>query len=528
MKAKKCLAVLMAAALILPTIAVNAEEGGDDGETYSLVYATMVDPGSYGPYGTGGTRLPFTNILYEPLLSLNDQLEEQYVLMTGYEETSDGVYEVSLYDYIHDTEGNPVTASDVVFSYEKAEENGSYAQVLSSLVSVEAKDDYTVVFTLENERHNEFITMLASINIITEAAWEASGDDMEHNCVGTSPYRLVDYSEGSYVLYEKTNDYWQTDESLVADRSQSKVDTVRLDVISDLSATAIALENGEIDHPMLLNTADYGLFCNGNDDLTAKDGYVLRVEDSNVMYGMIFNCNEASPTSDINLRKAICTAIDVDAIVANVLEGYGQKVGNFVNPAYVDYDESMEHPDTYFPYSEEDAKAYVEASDYDGTPVKVLVGTNQNLISASVLIQAYLEAVGINCEIEQYETATYNSIRYSEDPTQWDILLVNEQPASAAADLWNIMYFADNSLYDFGNLQHFEDETYQELYEAMADKDTHSTESIQAFLDYTEENAYMYGMFYIYRMAFGSDHVISLALDDSGNLVCGGTEVKPD
>ncbi|MCD8389025.1 MAG: ABC transporter substrate-binding protein [Oscillospiraceae bacterium] len=499
-------------------------ENGDG--TYTLVCSNKTEPGNYGPYGSGGARIPYNNVLYETLVYLNADQEFQNVMISGYEEVSDSVYDVALYDYIHDTEGNAISASDVVFSYQKATENGSYASVLACLADIEAVDDYTVRFTLENETHNSFLTMLTSINIISEAAWEASGDDMAHNAVGTSPYRLTEYQEGSYVLFEKTNDYWQTDESLMTDRGLAYPDTIRWVVIADSSAAAIALESGEIDHSMVIDTVDLPLFV--NDDMSAVDGYAVAQRENNILYGVVFNCSEASECSDVNLRKAICTAIDIEALTTNVLGAYGRPVGNMLSPAFIDCDESMEHLDSYFPYSAEEAASLVEASDYDGSEITMLVGGNANLRAAAVLIEAYLEAVGINCAIEEYETATFDSIRYSADDTAWDFCLVNEQPSSAAGDLWSVLYFADNTLYDFGNLQHFEDATYQELYEAMCDKNTHSAETVQAFLDYTEENCYMYGLFCQYKISIGGGDVISIGVDASGNINCGGTQIKAD
>ena len=158
----------------------------------------------------------------------------------------------------------------------------------------------------------------------------------------------------------------------------------------------------------------------------------------------------------------------------------------------------------------------------------MLVSGNGNLMAASVLFEAYMKAAGINVEINQYENATYNSIRTTDSATEWDIMLINEQPASSATNLWGVMYFADENLYDFGNLQHFSDPKYQELYDTMAAKDTHSTESVQAFLDYTEENCYMYGLFVAYRCTFGSTNVLELAVDSTGNILCGGCKVKPE
>ncbi len=527
MKKKKALSLLLAATMICACInPVVADASEESGKT-TLICANKTDPGTYGPYGpVGGSRLPYTEILFETLVYIPLDKEPQNVMITGYEEVEDSVYDVTLYDYIHDTEGNPVTASDIVFSYQTAQAEGSYAQVLATLANIEAIDDYTVRFTLENERDSDFISMLSSINIVSEAAWEASGDDMQHNCVGTSPYALVDYEEGSYVTYEKTNDYWQTDESLIADCSLANVDTVQWVIIADESSAAVALETGEIQYSMSLASADYNLFV--NDDFTAVDGYQVNLCDNNVFFEMVFNCGDSSPCGDENLRKAICSAFDSEAVAANALNGFGRAVGNCVNSAYVDYDESMEHLDTYYPYDPDQAQAYLDDSNYDGETITMLVSGNAFLQAAAVLIQSYLTAVGIKCEIEQYENATFNSILTGESDTAWDIAMVNTQPASPAADMWNSLYFADSSLYSFGNLQHFTDDTYQELYEQMASKETHSTETIQAFLDYTEEHCYLYGLFVAYKVSVGGHDMTSLAVGGAGNINCGGCEMVTD
>ena len=196
MKTKKTIVLILALALVL--VCFGGCSGDTNGSTpngghYTLTCANMNDPGTYGPYGSGGSFIPYNNVLYESLVSVTAEGETQNVIMKDYTDRGNGVYEIGIYDYVHDTNGNPVTAEDIVFSFDKAKENGSYATILETLKDIRPTGDYTVEMTLENERAGNLLGILSSIKIMTKAAWEASSDGMIHDVVGTSPYKLVDY-----------------------------------------------------------------------------------------------------------------------------------------------------------------------------------------------------------------------------------------------------------------------------------------------------------------------------------------------
>ena len=440
--------------------------------------------------------------------------------MKDMNDKGNGVYEIEIYDYVHDTKGNPVTADDIVFSFNKAEENGSYATILESLKDIKATGDYTAEMTLENERAGNLLAILSSIKIVTEAAWNASSDEMIHDVCGTSPYELTDFLEGSYATFEKVDDYWQTDESLLSYKQKSNIDTIKWVIIADMAQSAAAVESGEIDHAMVINANDYGLFMDA--DNNALDGYVVDVTDNNLMYGLTFNCSEDSLCGDINLRKAICTAIDNDALAESVFKGFGRAVGNYVNSAYLDYDESMEHADSYYAYDIDQAKKYLDASDYNGETLKVLVSSNRNAKAVMVLLEAYLRDLGLNVEMSQYEAATFQSYYYEASGESWDMTFTCDQGTTGSDYLWTVCFAADGSLYDFGNLLHHEDAELQKLYDDMASKDKNSKETVQKFLDYVEENCYMYGLIEGYKVNIGGGRVKSMCIDRLTNAYCGG------
>lgn len=524
MKAKKLLAMILALAM-LAALAACGDSGSENANTdlVTLTCANRTDPGNYGPYGFSSERYMYQDILFEAMLFCNSDGELEKVLLKDYESLGDGVYRLYLYDYIHDTEGNPLTSSDIVFSFNKAIENGTYSSILACFDGFDIVDEYTLDMKLVDENAGTFAQICCAIKIVTEAAWEASGDEMVHNAVGTSPYKLADFVEGSYVTYEKTNDYWQTDASLVATSAQANADIVKWVQAEDNTACAVALQNGEVDFIKSANASDYSLFM--DEDMNAIDGYTVAAVASQMTYSVFFNCSEDSICSDINLRKAICYAIDTEAIAANIFGNYASAAGNFINPAYADYDESLEDLDNYYRYDADLAASYLSASGYNNETVRILVKTTGQGKNIGTLVEGFLLNAGIACETMTYETAIYNSYLYEED-AQWDMVVTADQGGTGTEYMWSVLYMDDNRLNEFGNLLHIEDSTLQSLYEAMASVDGNSTQSLGAFLDYVNENCYQYDIMNFYKFSFGGSRIEELVVNALGEIVCGACVLK--
>ncbi len=534
MKAKKILALVLALMLVFVLAACgsssdnsdNKETTNEDGTVQITVKcADREDPGNYGPYGFNSNRFMYQSLLFEPMLFKNSDGELEKVLLKDYESLGDGVYQLTLYDYIHDTEGNPLTSSDVVFSFEKAIENGTYSSVLSSFDGFDVIDEYTLNMKLVDERAGTFESICCAINIITEAAWESAGDEMVHNAVGTTPYRLTDYVEGSYVTYEKTNDYWQTDESLLTTKGQANADVIQWVVVEDNSAGAVALQTGEVDFIKAADAVDYELFM--NDDMTPKEGYNVSVINSQMTYGITFNCGSSSNVSDVLMRQAICYAIDTEAIAANIFGDYAQAAGNYINPAYADYDASLEDLDDYYRYDVEKAQSLMAEAGYNGETIKILCPSTGQAKNIGPLVQGYLLAAGFEAEVDVYESAIYSSYLYDSNP-EWDIAITADQGGTGCEYMWSVLYQCDNTLNDFGCLLHVDDSTLQQKYEAMASASTNSSETLGDFLNYVNENCYMYDIMNFYKFTFSSSRFETLVTNSLGDLVAGACVVSAE
>ena len=344
------------------------------------------------------------------------------ILAKSYEYKGEGVYDIELFDYIYDSAGNHLTAADVIYSIDLWIKDGKGRQNYGTLSSYEATGDYSIRLTFENEQIGAFEKCVTYLYCVTQAAWEASPDEMYATPVGTGRYALKDFVGESWYEFAKRDDYWQTDEAYICDKNAGRVDTFVVRIVADATTLAVALEKGEIDFATKeITETDRPNFIAA--DGTALPGYSVAQYGTTANAHITFNCSPNSPCSDINLRKAIATCIDAAAIAYNVQGIYGKVGTSCLVPTVADADEALNAEEDYYNYDDTYAKidAYLKASSYKGETLKLLVKPNTWTWDSAILIEAYCAAAGINIELVQPETALYNEMRTDETGTQYDM-----------------------------------------------------------------------------------------------------------
>ncbi|MCD7737691.1 MAG: ABC transporter substrate-binding protein [Lachnospiraceae bacterium] len=480
----------------------ESTSASDASGTAYIVAASNSDCVTFAPWGQqGGGRKAVRRALYETLVYLNADGSVSYDLAKDIEEVSEGVYDVTIYDYIVDTAGNPMTASDVIFSFDKANETGLYAAYLQG-VSYTEIDDYTVRFTFEDEKIGGLYTMLDAVYIVTEAAYEQSGDGMALNPIGTTSYVLEDYVSGASIKFKKVDTYWQT-EDLTIDALQANLDGFEWVIITEKSQHSIALESGDIDCTNSLLAADYVNFI--NDDGTTKDGYDYVESVHTGMLAISFNCSDESLCSDVNLRKAIAYAIDTAAMVYAGYGSAGVAADCFSSPVYKDYDSSWEEDD-YFAQNLELAKSYLEKSDYAGEELVLLCQSDTEVTSQATLIQSYCEQLGITLKMEYYDSNLYQT--YRDDFTYfYDI---NLEYINATNYTYELLSFLTDYTYENGTSRlRISDATLTELYDLASSAQTSSAETVQNMFDYINDNCYAFAVGYYTQKVFYDSNLIS-------------------
>lgn len=305
------------------------------------------------------------------------------------------IYTITLVD-ANFQNGDPLKASDVVFSYNRAMENARFNSVTEMLDKVEALGDKTVQITLKYPyspiSHTFFSVRICSEREVTEA-----GDlfGTQPHKAGTGPYYIESYDPAGTVVLKANEDFYG---------GAPAIKTIRLVTISDDSAAVIAFENGEIDFMTNAPTAEWDALVEASNGCNT----VLQGNNIRVLY-----INYKSPTNNNVLgneyvRKAICYAINKDAINTVAAGGLGNVTTEFIPSSYVATSPDESTFETY-PYSVEKAKEMLRLAGYSDT--EIANGINIGMIStygsatgekakAAQVIQSNLREVGLIAEIE--------------------------------------------------------------------------------------------------------------------------------
>ena len=133
--------------------------------------------------------------------------------------------------------------------------------------------------------------------------------------------------------------------------------------------------------------------------------------------GLIPNSAIDGPWADATVRRAMCYAIDVDAINAAFLMGMAQTTDQWAVPGSATYNDSLNH----FTYDPEKAKSLLAEAGYaDGFTTNIVtISGYSDMLTA---IANMLDEVGIHCNIQQVDGATQN--QYMKDGT-WEGLMVH-------------------------------------------------------------------------------------------------------
>ena len=317
LKASGWVAVL----LIVALVAAGCTSGGNKKErlqTDELVLAVGSEPDSgFDPItGWGSYGSP---LFQSTLLKRDNALNIVHDLATEYAVSSDGLkWTVHLREDVVFTDGEPLTSADVRFTFETAAGSGSSVD-LTNLAGVETPDDYTVVFTL-NKPQSTFISKLLTLGIVPEHAY---GQGYGSEPIGSGPFKLLQWDRGQQIIIASNDDYY-------GDKPYFKKLTF---LFLGEDAAYAAAKAGEVDVAYIPSSFS-------QHDVAGMRLVALQsVDNRGIAFPVVpaGGSNDAGlpvgndVTADPAIRQAVNIAVDRQALVDGVLEGYG-------SPAYTPVD----------------------------------------------------------------------------------------------------------------------------------------------------------------------------------------------
>lgn len=415
---KKVLALLLAACMVFSLAACGEKENdAKSGDAQWLNIVMTEDPSTMDIQKTTGDYEVPLNIFDTLILCVTENGEPVLKpgLATEWSVSDDGlVYNFTLREGVKFHNGNDFTAEDVKYTIERMmnPENECLNTWFFDMIKgatdmwegnatevsgVKIIDDYHVEITLDYA-FGGFIANLAAIPCAmldkdaTEAAGDQFGVDPELT-IGTGPFVAKTWVLNDSITLETNPDYWQ---------GASTLKGIYYKNIPDEETQRMEFEEGNIDVFFASNAISQINYFKesetwGNDVHTTLEAG---------SYFYILNCS-MEPYTDVNVRKAIASAIDKQSLLDTIYEGFGEVSTSMICKGILGYDPNQ----TGIPYDLEAAKKYLAEAGYDTNNrlevhfmMDMGTGTEYKM---NIAIQDMLKEIGIDVVIDQTDDATY-------------------------------------------------------------------------------------------------------------------------
>jgi peptide/nickel transport system substrate-binding protein len=368
----------------LPAIGTAREAG-------TLVVAQSSDALTLDPsLDTSPISLNLFKNIYDQLTDIASDGSVGPLLATSWQASSDAtVWTFTIRTDARFHDGSPVTADDVVWSFQKirADAKSPVQAYLTSVKAVEKVADDKVRFTL-TAPFAPFDRQVSLISILPRKAYEERGASFAQSPVGSGPFKVVRWVKDDRIELESFAGYFG---------GAPKIKKLIFRPVPSESARAAALSSGELDIVPILPPALIPA-------LEAKrDIKIERVASNRILY-LGFDVTNPVLASE-KLRQAINHAIDRNAIVTRLLRGLGKPEGQIVAPVTFGYDASVKPA----AYDTELAKHLVQESGYTGAPIPFQYPNNRYAFGQEVAqaVAGYLQAVGIKVDLQGMEYSAF-------------------------------------------------------------------------------------------------------------------------
>lgn len=211
-------------------------------------------------------------------------------------------------------DGHPVTAEDVVFSFETLMKDGApmYRAYYADVSQAVAEDERRVRFDFKHAGNRELPLILGQLAVLPKHWW--AGRDFTKSGLeaplGSGPYRIADVQAGRSIRYERVKDWWGKD--LPANRGFYNFDAVQVDYYRDNTVALEALKAGQFDYWLETSAKNW---ATAYDVPAVKNGQLVKEEIANNnptgMQGFIFNIRRPL-FQDRRVREALALLFDFE------------------------------------------------------------------------------------------------------------------------------------------------------------------------------------------------------------------------
>jgi len=358
-----------------------------------VTLAVLSSPNTFDPrVGTDEVSQKVYQLVYDNLLTLDDNLRVAPGLATGWDQPDPRTYVVRLRRGVRFHDGHELTSADVVFTFRSlidpafvSPRKGAYRL----LEAVDAVDDHTVRFSLKEPFFG------FPINLVIPIVPAGAGASLKEHPVGTGPYMFVRFAVDDRLELAAFPGYFGGPPANAG---------VVLRVIPDEIMRGLELRKGTVD--LVVNDLSPDIVAQ-----LARDPGMRLTESPGTDFAYV-GINMRDPAlRDRRVRYALGYAIDRQAIVDHLRRGLARPAVGILPPASWAFEPKVFE----FSHDLDRARALLDEAGYpdpDGPgpaprlKLTLKVSTNEFIRLQAAVIQEDLKQIGIDLDVRSYEFAT--------------------------------------------------------------------------------------------------------------------------
>ena len=349
-------------------------------------------------------------LLFLPLVQYDSVLEYKPVLAERWEMLGDTGVVFHLRRNVHWHDGQPTTAHDVVFTYERAKDTVTAfpnAEYFTYYTGVTAPDSFTVRFSFRP--HLDPLAGLPFMPIMPKHVLDSipparlSQAAFAKRPVGNGPFRFVEYRANDRWVFEANANH---PEEL---GGRPYIDRLVYRIVPEASVQVTELATGSADLALSPPSTQFAA-------LSQQPGLRGEVRTSRQYASIIWN-GARPPFNSAAVRRALGYAIDKQQIVQTLRAGHGELAAGPIGPYHWAYDESV----PALPFNPDSARALLASQnirDIDGDSIVELPNGSDFTLEVKVpagseitnnmaqMIQSNLRAIGVRMTIRQLDFGT--------------------------------------------------------------------------------------------------------------------------
>lgn len=276
----------------------------------------------------------YGNLVFEPLMQRS--ADEPFSLYGLLAETLDITPDRKSVEFVLNpnakwSDGEPVTAEDVLFTYEVYTEKGRppYSDRMKKIAKIEKTGERSVRFTFNELADREFPLIIAMTPIIPKHAFNKDTFDQTtlKPLIGSGPYRVEKVVPGQRIVFQRNPDYWAKD--LPSKRGFDNFDRITIEYFLNANSQFEAFKKGLC----ALYEEEDPVKRERNLDFPAmRDGKAVSevFEDGlpPIVRGFLFNTRQPK-FSDVRVRRALALLYDFEWANKNLFNGQLNRTASY-------------------------------------------------------------------------------------------------------------------------------------------------------------------------------------------------------